>query len=343
MAETIIKVSDLDMIFTQGKTNNINVLRKIDLDIYRGEIISIVGESGSGKSVFLRTLIGLNGQNAKYQSGSIQFENEDLTKLTEKKWEKIRGRKISMIFQDPMNSLNPVMKIEKQFAEIFKIHFKIKNAKEQNKLALEYLNKVKINNPERVLKMYPHELSGGMKQRIVIGMVLACKPEIILADEPTTAIDATVQSEILKLLLELQKEFNLTIVFVTHDMGIVSQISDRIAVMYGGKIIELGTRNDVIKKPAHPYTRALLAALPSESEKPLEVIPGTPPNLAGQIKGDAFAPRNKFALEIDFIEEPPMMKISDTHQAATWLLHEDAAEAKAKFDEYYQKIGVINE
>jgi oligopeptide transport system ATP-binding protein len=247
-----------------------------------------------------------------------------------------------MFFQDPMNSLNPVLKIEKQFAEIFKVHFKNKNSKKQNSLAVEYLNKVKINNPEKVLKMYPHELSGGMKQRIVIAMVLACEPDIILADEPTTAIDATVQSEILKLLLELQKELSLTIIFVTHDMGIVSQISDRIAVMYAGKIIELGSRNEVIKSPAHPYTRALLAALPSDSDKPLEVIPGTPPNLALPIKGDAFAPRNKFALEIDFEKEPPMIELSPTHQAASWILDPAAKEAKKVYDEYYTKLGVIN-
>jgi oligopeptide transport system ATP-binding protein len=344
MENTVFRVDRISLSFKNGK-DEVNVLRNVNLNINRGEIISLVGESGSGKSVFLRTLIGLNAKNGDYKTGSIMFEDKDLTKIKDKEWESIRGSKIGMIFQDPMNSLNPVQKIKSQIMEVVKLHQKVKNKKEQEKIALEYLNIVKIKNAENVMNMYPHQLSGGMKQRIVIAIILACKPTVILADEPTTAIDTTVQSEILKLLLDLQKEYKLTIVFVTHDIGVVSQISDRIAVMYAGKIVEIGTRNEVIKSPQHPYTRALLSSLPQMSTQngKLEAIEGTPPNLSQEIKGDAFAPRNKFALGIDYEEEPPMFEISSTHSAATWLLHPDAKQAKEKYDEHYKKLGVINE
>jgi oligopeptide transport system ATP-binding protein len=344
MESTIFRIDTLSLSFKNGR-DEINVLRNINLNINHGEIISLVGESGSGKSVFLRTLIGLNARNGQYKSGSIMFEDQDLTKIKDKEWEKFRGKKIAMIFQDPMNSLNPVKKVKSQIIEVVKLHQKIKNKKELNKLALEYLNIVKIKDADKVMNMYPHQLSGGMKQRIVIAIILACKPDVILADEPTTAIDTTVQSEILRLLLELQTKYKLTIVFVTHDIGVVSQISDRVAVMYAGKIVEVGMRNEVINNPQHPYTRALLSSLPQMGNKKgkLEAIEGTPPNLSEEIKGDAFAPRNKFALEIDYEEEPPMFEVSPSHKAATWLLHPDAKAVKQKFDAYYLELGVINE
>lgn len=250
------------------------------------------------------------------------FKDKDLTKLTDDEFSEIRGSEIAMVFQDPMSSLDPVMKIGKQITEALRIKHKI--SKDQAKVkAIEIMNAVGIPEPLKRYNQYPFQFSGGMRQRIVIATALACDPQILICDEPTTALDVTIQSQILELVKDLQKQRQLSVIFITHDLGVVANVADRIAVMYAGKIVEYGTTEDIFFNPKHPYTWSLLSSMPdleTTSDQELMVIPGTPPNMLYPPKGDAFAVRNKYALEIDFQEEPPMFKISDTHYAATWLL-----------------------
>ncbi len=319
--EIVLSVSHLSVGFlSHGK--KVNVIRDVSIDVYKGETLAIVGESGSGKSVFTKTFTGMLDANGYISDGSIMFEGKDLTKLTNtKQWLGIRGKKIAMIFQDPMTSLNPLFSIGYQIEEVLMLHqgMSRKDAKEE---AIELLRKVRIPNPEQRMKDYPFQYSGGMRQRVVIAIALACHPEILICDEPTTALDVTVQSQILELIKELQKEYHWTTIFITHDLGVVANVADRIAVMYGGQIVEYGTAEDVFYSPAHPYTWALLSSLPQLGTKnePLVYIKGNPPSFVSEIIGDAFAIRNDYALRIDFLKEPPVFKISDTHYAKTWLL-----------------------
>ena len=261
-------------------------------------------------------------KNGNITAGEILFKGMDLAKFTkEKDWLKVRGREIAMVFQDPMTSLNPLKTVGKQIQEALEMHQGLRGNAAKEK-TVEILADVGIPEPERRYKQYPHEFSGGMRQRAVIATAIACNPEILICDEPTTALDVTIQAQIIELLRSLQKKHNLTIVYITHDLGVVAKVASRIAVMYAGDIIEIGTCDEIFYNAKHPYTWALLSSLPQLGIKgePLYSIKGTPPNLFKEIQGDAFAPRNPQALNIDFLIRPPYFEVSPTHYAKTWLL-----------------------
>src|SRR5699024_2892085 len=260
--------------------------------------------------------------NGYIKNGQILFDGKDLTKISEKDMEKVRGKDIAMIFQDPMTSLNPTMTIGKQIMEPIIKHqcFSKEDAK---KRAIELIELVGISDAEKRFKQYPHQFSGGMRQRIVIAISLACNPKVLIADEPTTALDVTIQAQILELIKDLQEKTGVAVIFITHDLGVVANVADRVAVMYAGKIIEYGTSDDIFYDPKHPYTWGLLGSMPTLDigDNDLYNIPGTPPDLMNPPKGDAFALRSAYAMKLDHLVEPPMFKVSDTHYAATWLLH----------------------
>lgn len=319
--KTILSVKDLVIKFKlRGRT--LTAIRGASLDLYEGESLAIVGESGSGKSVLNKSFMGLLDGNGWIDSGTIMFEGNNLASYTtEKQWLEIRGKKIAMVFQEPMTSLNPLKTIGVQVREVIELHRKL-GKDEAKKVTLEILQDVGIDNPEKRYNQYPHEFSGGMRQRVVIAIAVACNPDILICDEPTTALDVTIQAQILELLKNLKDKFNLTTIYITHDLGVVANVADRIAVMYAGDIVEIGTSEEVFYNPQHPYTWALLSSLPQLGVKgePLYSIDGTPPNLFLDIKGDAFAPRNKYALKVDFEHRPPYFDVSPTHRARTWLL-----------------------
>ena len=318
--QPIISAKDVEITFSL-RGRKLNAIRKCSLDLYEGETLAIVGESGSGKSVFTKNFVGMLDANGKITGGSIMFEGRDMTKFTEKDWLGVRGKKIAMVMQDPMTSLNPLKKIGKQIQESIEHHQGLKG-EEAKKAAIEMLGKVGIPDPERRYEQYPHEFSGGMRQRVVIAIAAACRPQILICDEPTTALDVTIQAQILQLLKEMQVKYNLTIVLITHDLGVVANIADRVAVMYAGDIVEIGTSDEIYYDPRHPYTWALLSSMPQMGIKGEDLfnIQGTPPNLFTEIHGDAFAPRNPQALKIDFVKRPPYFAVSPTHKAKTWLL-----------------------
>ena len=319
--KVVLSVQDLNVKFTlRGQI--LHAIRGISLDVYQGESLAIVGESGSGKSVFVKCAMGLLDANGYIDGGSILYNGMDLTKFqTDKDWLKIRGKEIAMVFQDPMTSLNPLKTIGKQIQEAVELHQGLKGG-DAYKAVLEVLSDVGIDDPERRYKQYPHEFSGGMRQRVVIAIAVACRPKILICDEPTTALDVTIQAQILELIKAMQKKYNLTTIYITHDLGVVANVADRIAVMYAGDIVELGTCDEVFYDPRHPYTWALLSSLPQlgTKDEPLYSIQGTPPNLFHEVKGDAFAPRNPKALKIDFVERPPFFEVTPTHYARTWLM-----------------------
>ena len=315
----LLSAKELEVTFSL-RGNQLTAIRRASLDLYEGETLAIVGESGSGKSVFTKCFVGMLDKNGSITHGSIEYDGKDLTRLTEKEWLKIRGKKIAMVTQDPMTSLNPLKTVGYQIQESVELHqgHRGRAAKEET---IRILDAVGIPDPERRYKQYPHEFSGGMRQRVVIAIAVACKPQILICDEPTTALDVTIQAQILDLIRRLQKEQNMTIIYITHDLGVVANVADRVAVMYAGQVIEVGMANEVFFDPWHPYTWALLSALPqlgTKGEK-LPAIDGTPPNLFNKIKGDAFAPRNKKALNIDFLEEPPMYEVTSTHMVKAWI------------------------
>lgn len=322
--EKILQVKDLKISFKTG-AGILQAIRNISFDLYKGETLAIVGESGSGKSVTTKAIMGMLDDNAIVESGEILFDGKDILKLSKRQLTKVRGANISMIFQDPMTSLNPTMTIGKQIVESVLEHTDA-NKKQAKERAIELLDLVGIDNPVNRFKNYPHQLSGGMRQRVVIAIALASEPDILIADEPTTALDVTIQSKILELIKEIQEKLQLSIIFITHDLGVVANMASRVAVMYAGKIVEYGLSEEIYYDPRHPYTWGLLASIPEMmvDEDELYYIPGTAPNLLDPPKGDAFAPRSMAALAIDFKEAPPFFKVSDTHYAATWLLHEDA-------------------
>lgn len=319
--EPLIAIKDLEFEFSlRGQT--LHALRGITLDIFQGESLAIVGESGSGKSVLVKTLMGLNDGNGRVAGGSILYNGQDLTKLkTDVEWRKIRGEEIAMVLQDPMTSLNPLKTIGWQIQEAVELHQKLRG-EAAKKAVYEILTEVGIDDPTHRYKQYPHEFSGGMRQRVVIAIAVACRPKILICDEPTTALDVTIQAQILHLLKDMQKKYNLTTVYITHDLGVVANVADRIAVMYAGDIVEVGNCEEVFYDPRHPYTWALLSSLPQLGVKgePLFSIEGTPPNLFYEVRGDAFAPRNPGALKMDFVRRPPMFSVTPTHKARTWLL-----------------------
>ena len=306
----------------------LTAIRGASLDIYQGETVAIVGESGSGKSVFTKSFIGMLDQNGRVDGGSLLFHGEDMTGYRdEKDWLKVRGKRIAMVFQDPMTSLNPVRCVGEQIAEVIMWHYH-KGHDEARAEAVEWLRRVGIPDPEKRYRQYPGEFSGGMRQRVVIAAAMACRPEILICDEPTTALDVTVQAQVLDLIRALQKELNMSVVFITHDLGVVANIADWVAVMYAGEIIEYGEVGEIFHDPQHPYTKALLKSLPQLGVKGhnLYAIQGTPPSLFKEIKGDAFAPRDPDAMKVDFVEKPPVFDVSPTHWAKTWLLSPEAAD-----------------
>lgn len=319
--EKLLEVKNLCVNFgTYG--GEVKAVRGVTFDLHKGETLAIVGESGSGKSVACKTIMRILSSNGYIKDGQILFDGKDLTKISEKDMEKVRGKDIAMIFQDPMTSLNPTMTIGKQIMEPIIKHQGF-SKEDARKRAIELIELVGISDAEKRFKQYPHQFSGGMRQRIVIAISLACNPKVLIADEPTTALDVTIQAQILELIKDLQEKTGVAVIFITHDLGVVANMADRVAVMYAGKIIEYGTSDDIFYDPKHPYTWGLLGSMPTLDigDNDLYNIPGTHPDLMDPPKGDAFAPRSAYAMKIDHLAEPPMFKVSDTHYAATWLLH----------------------
>ena len=317
----------------------LTAIRNVSLDIYRGETIAIVGESGSGKSVFTKTFNGLLDKNGYIAQGEIHYDNRDLAAFkTEKDWLQIRGREIAMILQEPMTSLNPLKTIGDQILESITTRDPKLPKNLAKEKALQYLRDVGITDAERRYKQYPHEFSGGMRQRVVIATAIACKPKILICDEPTTALDVTIQAQILKVIKDMKEKYDLTVIFITHDLGVVANIADRVAVMYAGDIIEVGKTDEIFYNPQHPYTWAMLSSMPQLGVKGEELfsINGTPPNLFNEVVGDAFAPRNPKALKIDFVKRPPYFEVSPTHKAKTWLL--DPRSPKVEPPEHIKKL-----
>jgi len=332
--KAILAVKDLDISF---KTNAgiVHAIRGVTFDMEKGETVAIVGESGSGKSVSCKAIMGLLDSNARVNSGEIwytytdengQSQRVDLLKMPKKQLrQKINGQHIAMVFQDPMTSLDPTMPIGRQIMESILMHKKV-SKEAATARALELLNLVGITDAEKRFKHYPHQLSGGMRQRVVIAIALAADPDILICDEPTTALDVTIQAKILELIKDIQQKMGLSVIYITHDLGVVAKVADYVDVMYAGKIVEVGNVNEIFYEPAHPYTWGLLSAMPDmeTDDDRLYSIPGSPPNLLHEPVGDAFADRNPFALAIDKKAEPPFFQITPTHKAATWLLHPDA-------------------
>lgn len=319
--EKLLEVKNLCVNFgTYG--GEVKAVRGVTFDLHKGETLAIVGESGSGKSVACKTIMRILSSNGYIKDGQILFDGKDLTKISEKDMEKVRGKDIAMIFQDPMTSLNPTMTIGKQIMEPIIKHQGF-SKEDARKRAIELIELVGISDAEKRFKQYPHQFSGGMRQRIVIAISLACNPKVLIADEPTTALDVTIQAQILELIKDLQEKTGVAVIFITHDLGVIANMADRVAVMYAGKIIEYGTSDDIFYDPKHPYTWGLLGSMPTLDigDNDLYNIPGTPPDLMDPPKGDAFALRSAYAMKIDHLAEPPMFKVSDTHYAATWLLH----------------------
>ena len=330
MADKILEVKNLDLTFSTT-AGPVHAIRGVNIDLERGETVAVVGESGSGKSVVMKTVMGILAGNARINSGEIIFrynddkgaaQEVDILKK-EKKWirKNINGRRISMIFQDPMTSLDPTMTIGKQLMEGMIMHLGISRM-EAAQRAVKLLDEVGLTEPGKRMKQYPHQLSGGTRQRVVIAIAISCNPDLLICDEPTTALDVTIQARILELIKRLQVEHGISVIYITHDLGVVANVAERVAVLYAGQIVELGTVEDIFYDPRHPYTWALLSSLPQLTEKDTDLfsIPGTPPSLYNKITGDAFAPRNLYCMKIDTLQEPPMFQISDTHFAKTWLL-----------------------
>lgn len=337
-----LELQDLSVQFHTGK-EIVQAVRGVSLEVQEGEVLAIVGESGCGKSVLCKSVMKLLPQTAYIAGGRILVDGVDITDYREREMEKLRGNVFSMVFQDPMTSLNPTMKIGTQIAEAVRVHEpKIRKAELDGRV-LELLGLVGIDRAKERMQQYPGQMSGGMRQRCVLAIALASNPRILFADEPTTALDVTIQAQILELFRNIQKKFRTATILVSHDLSVVAGVADRVAVMYAGKIVEIGTTEEIFYQPKHPYTWALLQSLPALSKGKAELftIPGMPPNLAHPPKGDAFACRNPYAVARDYEEEPPMFRVSDTHYAATWLLAEDAP--KIMFGRENRKKRVIHQ
>ena len=315
--EKVLEVRDLNVTF-HARGQEIRAVRGVNLDVYPGEILGIVGESGSGKSVTMKAVLGILPENASIKAGSLKLLSTEMTSLSEDEYRRLRGKDMTMIFQDPMTALDPVMTVGKHMEEVLKRNLGLKNKEEIRQKSIEMLDKVGIPDPPSRLKQYPHEFSGGMRQRVLIAMALACGPKLLIADEPTTALDVTIQAQILDLLQELEEQYHTSIVLITHDMGVVATVCQRIAIMYGGLIMETGTADEIFYDPKHPYTRALLRAIPStelkEGER-LQAIEGLPPSLINPPAGCPFAQRCEYAEEKCRRELPAYHTFSQTHQA----------------------------
>ncbi len=331
--ERVLSIRDLDISFDTAN-GSMNAIRGVRLDLYKGETIAIVGESGSGKSVTAKAIMGIMAKNQHINGGSIKFtyhegdetKTLDITKMSEAEIRRtICGKKIAMVFQDPMTSLNPTITIGKQITEGMIDHYHMSKEEAKAK-AIKLLDDVGIVDPEKRFGQYPHQLSGGMRQRVVIAIALACDPDVLICDEPTTALDVTIQSRIINLIKDIQKKKNISVIYITHDLGVVAQVADYVAVMYAGRIVEKGSIDEIFYDPRHPYTWGLLSSMPdlSTNTRRLFAIPGNPINLLNQVKGDAFAARNPYALELDFEKQPPMFNVGGKHRVASWLCHPKA-------------------
>ena len=318
----ILEVQDLVVDFHTA-AGVVQAVRGISFSMERGQTLAIVGESGSGKSVTSRAIMGILTENATVRRGQVLFDGQDLLKLNQRQLCSIRGNRIAMVFQDPLSSLDPVMRIGEQIAEGIRLKLGV-SPRAARKKALALLAEVGIRDPARCYRQFPHQLSGGMRQRIVIAIALAADPEILICDEPTTALDVTIQAQILELLGRLKQQRKLSILFITHDFGVVANVADRIGVMYAGKLVEYGTSREIFYDPRHPYTKALLAAMPDlATQGRLQAIEGSPPDMTAPPPGDAFALRDPSAMVIELQRQPPPFFITETHWAATWRLHPD--------------------
>ncbi|PPF36721.1 ABC transporter ATP-binding protein [Rathayibacter sp. AY1A3] len=344
----LLSVRDLAISF-DNEGGSVEAIRGLGFDLHEGEVVAIVGESGSGKSVTARAILGLMARNQRITAGSIEFSHrsddgtvttKDIAAMPESAIRReICGRRIAMVFQDALTCLDPTMSVGKQVMEGIQEHFGL-GRREARARAVELLGEVGIDDPERRFKQYPHQLSGGMCQRVNIAIALSCNPDVLICDEPTTALDVTIQLRILELLKRLQADRGLSVIFITHDLGVVATVADHVSVMYAGRIIEQGTAEQVFYDPRHPYTWGLLSAMPDlTTDSPeLFAIPGSPASLVNRAPGDPFAPRNPFALEIDFVEEPPLFDVGGGHRVASWLCHPSAppvempAPLRAKID-----------
>ena len=323
----LLEIKNLSVSF-DTPAGEVEAVRNVTFSVKQGEVLAIVGESGCGKSVLCKAVMKLLPGNARIKSGSIQADGMDITNYRQRDMERLRGRLFSMVFQDPMTALNPTIPVGRQVAEAVRVHAPKLPRQAVEQRVLELLELVGIRGAEHFVKLYPHNFSGGMRQRSVMAMALAGNPKLLFADEPTTALDVTIQAQILDLLRDVQRTMGTATVLVSHDLGVVARAADRVAVMYAGKIVELGTAEEVFYDPRHPYTWGLMRSLPAyaKRDQPLYTIPGMPPVLIDPPRGDAFACRNEYALDIDYQEEPPLFRISDTHFAATWLLDPRAPE-----------------
>ena len=327
--EYLLEVKDLHTSFVTD-SGEVKAVNGVSFNLREGEVLGIVGESGSGKSVTAYSIMQILAENGRITSGQVLYRGEDITKYTKKQMASFRGKKCSMIFQDPMTSLNPVFTVGNQLMEAILLHTD-KNRAQARERAVEMLKLVGVNEPERRIKQYPHELSGGMRQRVMIAMALACEPDILIADEPTTALDVTIQAQILELMQKLQKTLGMAIIMVTHDLGVIADMCDKIIVMYGGSVCERGTADDIFYDPKHEYTKGLLRSIPNvnNSKERLVPISGTPINLLNMPKGCAFCSRCDQAMKICLDEKPEEMALSDTHSASCWMNVRRMAEEQA--------------
>lgn len=325
MAKNILNIEDLHVSF-DTYAGEVQAVRGVTYHVDEGEVLAVVGESGCGKSVTAQTIMRLNPEPpARIKSGKLILDGIDIVNSTEEQMQKIRGKEVSMIFQDPMTCMNPTMIVGKQIVEAIKHHQKLSKEEAEEK-AIEMLKKVQIPNAEERAKQYPHQFSGGMRQRAMIAMALSCNPKLLIADEPTTALDVTIQAQIIDLLAEIRETMGTAIILITHDLGVVASLADRIAVMYAGKIVENGTAKEIFNNAAHPYTRALLNSLPkhdTNKEDKLTSIPGTPPDLVSPPVGCAFAARCEHCMKICKSKQPPVFDLGNKHEASCWLLHKD--------------------
>jgi oligopeptide transport system ATP-binding protein len=334
MANKVLDVNNLQVSF-DTYAGEVKAVRGVTFHVNEGEVLAIVGESGCGKSVTAQTIMKLNPMPpARIVTGTIDLAGHDIVAATEKEMQSIRGKEVSMIFQDPMTCMNPTMQVGKQIVEAIKLHRKLSN-EEAKAEAIRCLKQVNIPNPEERAKQYPHEFSGGMRQRAMIAMALSCNPKLLIADEPTTALDVTIQAQIMDLLAELKTQINTAIILITHDLGVVAGSADRVAVMYAGKVVETGTTEDIFYRNAHPYTQALLNSLPSPDttkQEELTAIPGTPPDLLAPPAGCGFAARCEHCMKICHEEQPPEFTLGEGHSASCWLLHPDCPSAEERGD-----------
>ena len=325
MSKPILRVEDLQTSFMTS-AGEVQAVRGVSFTVHKGEILGIVGESGSGKSVTSMSVLRLLADTARIKSGKVEFEGADLTKVSDRQMREIRGQKIAMVFQDPMSSLNPLIPVGKQVAEMIRVHHPDIKSDELKEKTLQLFKDVRIPEAEKRLKAYPHEFSGGMRQRVMIAMALANHPDLLIADEPTTALDVTIQHQILKQMRALQQEYGTSIIFITHDLGVVAELCDRVVVMYGGLVMEQADIYDLFENPLHPYTMGLLASVPGlnkDKNERLQSIAGSPPDMTRPPKGCPFASRCAYARNICAQECPPFVEVG-SRSARCWLLQPDA-------------------